>query len=751
MKNISEFKVDLSRCTEICDLEKMREEKEKIRVSGQFAQLVLKGLFADIENAEKYFRGTKLDQHGNGYHLGKKRVNVDGTSELQLWSVDNAEEVVARFPLLKVAGLYEDWDDYQVDTYYSESGYGFFTDKSSTLIEFDPKSDGGDGRWAYECDMTTNYEIDYEDIQCGIRNKSEYHFSFNYDWQVKPLVIRQQDKHYSFLPECLIEDTNVGEIPEGVTEFSFLTITNYKSLRELVVPKSVKRLEVHHGYCCYDTTVEKIILEDQDGEYIFENGALINKKTKTLMHYYDRSATEYTVSDLVTKIDNFAFHNSVLKKIVLHDKITEIQVSAFEGCAKLENVNIPSKVKKLDFKIFKKCTALKEIEIPDTVETIRSDAFALCKEITIVASAGGVAYQFAKNKKINVRVKGGEEKNTTQGGGFFGKTFVLTGFDDKTERFLTKQIQDVGGIVKSSVVLDTSVLIINPNYNGQTTKLMRAKELNERGKDIKIITDKEFCLALEGNLDLGLSVEGDLPIPEKEKISGDVSCERNIKEKEFEKNLDITSVEIKGTVKRIGCLAFRGCKNLTKVILNEGIEQIDEGAFMGTSIKEVEIPSSVKIIGDKAFADCKKLTKLKLNEGLEEIGAWAFRKTAIENVIIPNSVKRLASVIGKGIFQECSRLKSAVLPNETKEFPHYMFADCKSFEAVTVPMSITAFGTKVISGNSNAVTITYPGTRKEFESIKFWGFPAYEWSFFYSVGGPCVVKCKDQEVNYDSL
>ena len=75
---------------------------------------------------------------------------------------------------------------------------------------------------------------------------------------------------------------------------------------------------------------------------------------------------------------------------------------------------------------------------------------------------------------------------------FDGKIFVLTGFDENDESRLTHIIIENGGELKSSVVLKTDYLIVNENYDHQTTKYKRAVELNGKGKDIKILSSAMF-------------------------------------------------------------------------------------------------------------------------------------------------------------------------------------------------------------------------------------------------------------------
>lgn len=54
---------------------------------------------------------------------------------------------------------------------------------------------------------------------------------------------------------------------------------------------------------------------------------------------------------------------------------------------------------------------------------------------------------------------------------------------------------------------------------------------------------------------------------------------------------------IPGNVKTIGRYAFDGA-GVKKVILEEGVEIIDQGAFAYSDVVEVELPSSMKIIGE---------------------------------------------------------------------------------------------------------------------------------------------------------
>ena len=90
----------------------------------------------------------------------------------------------------------------------------------------------------------------------------------------------------------------------------------------------------------------------------------------------------------------------------------------------------------------------------------------------------------------------------------------------------------------------------------------------------------------------------------------------------------------------IGKNAFQDCNQIKSIELNEGLENIGESAFSGTTLETVKFPSSLKIINDCAFANCH-IYNLKFNAGLKYIGNSAFalsNKHTEEVLEIPASV-----------------------------------------------------------------------------------------------------------------
>ena len=73
--------------------------------------------------------------------------------------------------------------------------------------------------------------------------------------------------------------------------------------------------------------------------------------------------------------------------------------------------------------------------------------------------------------------------------------------------------------------------------------------------------------------------------------------------------------------------AFDGCSSLQRIILPDGLTEIDQRTFNGcASLESVYLPDSLKTIGLQAFKGCTKLTNIYVGDGIlkAEIGVNAF-------------------------------------------------------------------------------------------------------------------------------
>lgn len=181
----------------------------------------------------------------------------------------------------------------------------------------------------------------------------------------------------------------------------------------------------------------------------------------------------------------------------------------------------------------------------------------------------------------------------------------------------------------------------------------------------------------------------------------------------FMGNTVITSVVMPDSVTRIGENAFRGCPNLRRVRIGNGVTEISEYTFYEcpsltevvipdsvtkigvnafgdcTALERVEIPASVECIDNAAFCNCTALREVVLSEGLITIGDQAFQScAALERIDIPASVTR----IDYSAFAGCASLGEVVFHDGLTEIGEGAFMSCTSLERVDIPASVESIG-----------------------------------------------------------
>ena len=146
--------------------------------------------------------------------------------------------------------------------------------------------------------------------------------------------------------------------------------------------------------------------------------------------------------------------------------------------------------------------------------------------------------------------------------------------------------------------------------------------------------------------------------------------------------------------------------NITEVILPEGIEKINAGAFSyATKLEKINIPSSVKEIGNAAFYYCGSLTNITISKGVTSIGNRAFEMcSSLSSITIPDSV----TSIGNRAFDGCSSLSSITIPNSVTSIGDSAFYSCDSLSSITIPNSVTSIGDSAFYECDSLSSITIP-------------------------------------------
>ena len=186
------------------------------------------------------------------------------------------------------------------------------------------------------------------------------------------------------------------------------------------------------------------------------------------------------------------------------------------------------------------------------------------------------------------------------------------------------------------------------------------------------------------------------------------------------------SIEISSTVETIGSYFLSNCEKIEKIIVPNGVKNIEESAFNAcTNLKEAELPVSLQSLGNYAFyydfsleniivdeasdyfkskdgvlfnSNCTSLIRFPENSSITEYvipqGVTHIEKCAFNNCIKLKSVKFPDSIIyvGNSAFSWCTQLENIEFSGEMDEMDDYCFSVCSSLKNIKWPNKIRRIG-----------------------------------------------------------
>ena len=184
------------------------------------------------------------------------------------------------------------------------------------------------------------------------------------------------------------------------------------------------------------------------------------------------------------------------------------------------------------------------------------------------------------------------------------------------------------------------------------------------------------------------------------------------------------------SVENIEMSAFKGCSELNKITLNEGLKRIKSRAFSNCySLNKVDLPSTLTGIYESAFSSCNSIGKIAIPEGCTTIGRYAFRGCSnLEKVVLPRAIEE----IGDEAFSYCENM-TAVVTYITAPFEITQSVFCKEYHDNDV-------GEREYIKN-DAVLYVPVGSREKYASSP-------GWSIFADIIEGDVKEIKVGDLNY---
>lgn len=229
---------------------------------------------------------------------------------------------------------------------------------------------------------------------------------------------------------------NIDDSVEWIGKHSFYKCIN---LKKVIIGRGVDYMGNNPFSDCFNIT-----LENRSPHYQYTDGALMDKRGTTIIHYslgMDRD--EYSIPESVTTIGRNAFWNCKrLKVLRIGKNVRQIGYNPFANCTNLQiesdsefysardgilydssfrelifcsnesakkGVIIPESVENIGRNAFSGCESLKRITIPASVKTISRGAFTNCVNLSDVTLFGKVetvdkwAFAYCSSLK-NIRI-----------------------------------------------------------------------------------------------------------------------------------------------------------------------------------------------------------------------------------------------------------------------------------------------------------------------------------------------------------
>ncbi|MBR5643967.1 MAG: leucine-rich repeat domain-containing protein [Salinivirgaceae bacterium] len=675
--------------------------------------------------------------------------------------------------------------------------YAFCFCRNLTSISF-PNSVTSIGVNAfYECNNLTKAEFASIESLCGIR------FGWG-DATNTSLTIHSNP--LSIAKHLYINGEEVTEviIPNSVTSIKGYTFAGCSSLTSITIPNSVKSIGRAAFYNCSGLT-----------------SINIPNSVTSIIEYafcHCNGLTTIDIPSTITRIDDYTFaYCSGLTSINIPNSVERIYKNAFRECNNLMTVTIPKSVTNIDYTAFYSCSGLTEIvvdsdnpqytsendilfnkdktaliccparktgayTIPNTVTSISHYAFYRCDRLSTVTIPNSVT-SIGVDAFLNV-------KNVVYSGDATGSPWGAL---------------SVNGIVDGDFIYSDDAKTNLTGYIGKGGDVVIPKSVTAigdyafAGRDVTSVVFPDSLKTIRSNSFEGCDIQKTIVLPisiENYPSNAHYACltfkitndnePRTVTVYRGSKQAFVkipNSIIYKGQtyyVTDIDQYAFYYCKNLTEIIIPEGVTSIYYESFYGCrNLKSIFIPRSVTSISEWAFGDCANLAtaiipntvttitgsgvafpsntivfceaknkpegwsknwhyggrvvwdtyfgksddfEFVLNENYATLKKYKgnANTVSIPNAIIVDSVPYLVTYIDKEAFLDCENMKSVKLPAYLKGFGEYAFKNCTALESIVIPDSVSSIGDAAFYGCSSLKSIAFG------KSVKTIGMSAFE-------------------------
>lgn len=156
------------------------------------------------------------------------------------------------------------------------------------------------------------------------------------------------------------------QLSDSLTQIYDSAFKNCTSLKELTIPATVTYIDHYAFENC--TGLEKVMISDLVAwcaiEFRIGSSNPLSNGAKLLLNGEEIKGT-LTIPEGVTKVGDYAFYNyNPITELVIPDAVTEIGISAFNGCS-IARLELGNGIVSVDNGAFYNCTSMQYVDIPD--------------------------------------------------------------------------------------------------------------------------------------------------------------------------------------------------------------------------------------------------------------------------------------------------------------------------------------------------------------------------------------------------
>ena len=177
-------------------------------------------------------------------------------------------------------------------------------------------------------------------------------------------------------------------LPDSLESIGEMAFDNCFALTEVTIPENVRTIGTSAFSNCVG--LQSLQVAAINPYFYAENSVIFSKDGKTLLYYYNFTASAYTVPAQVETISEWSFaNNSKLQRVTLNAGLKTIGKYAFSNSG-LVAIAIPDSVTKVDTFAFRECIQLQEVTIGDGLKTISDYSFSNCSGLNSVTLSEGL-------------------------------------------------------------------------------------------------------------------------------------------------------------------------------------------------------------------------------------------------------------------------------------------------------------------------------------------------------------------------